>query len=379
MGISFELESYKIKRTTLFLLSFKLLYCVYGVFIFGNLSPLGDSGTYLNSPILVNFDLLRNNTLLTSTVTAVFKKFLVIDFFVHLAFCLLSFWALKLVLDTLRFSQIKTYFLIILLSFPSFGMWTSVVSKEVLTCVFTCFNLIWIINLLRDEKLKFSIFINLFFLYFTMVMRPSVGVGLALFIGALYFNKIIWINKYVRFFAMIFSIFSSAIIVYFVTLEFVKDSFIPLAEAYFDPRYYSSTSTREFGFWKTASDLYFRAPYGIFLANLGPTFFESLRKPFFIPYFFEGLLFILISFYFVLTTFMSHLLKNNIKGNYILFLIFGLFVILFINYPFQVYNPGSALRYRSSYYHIIVILLYYFYEKERISLTIKALKSKIEL
>jgi hypothetical protein len=367
MGISLDLESYKIKRTTFFLLCFKLLYCFYGIFIFGNLSPLGDSGTYLNSPIVIDYGLFRNNTLLTSTFTAVVKKIFLFDIFVHLVFCLMSFGALKLVLDTLKFSQTKTYILILLLSFPSFGMWTSVVSKEVLTCVFTCFNLVWIINLLRDEKLKYSIWINLIFLYFTMVMRPSVGVGVALFIGALYFNKIVWINKYIRFLAMIFSIFSSAIIVYVLTIQYVQDSFIPLAEAYFDPRYYSSTSTREFGFWKTASDLYSRAPYGIFLANLGPTFLESLKKPFFIPYFFEGVLFILINFYFVSTTFISHLWKEKIKGNFILFLIFGLFVILFINYPFQIYNPGSALRYRSSYYHIVIILLFFFYQREHIS------------
>ena len=371
MGISLALESYTIKRTTFFLLCFKLLYCIYGVFIFGKLSPLGDSGAYLNSPIVINSGLLRNNTLLISTVTAILKKFLFIDFFVHLAFCLMSFWALKLVIETLRFSQGKTYLLIFLLSFPSFGMWTSVVSKEALTCVFTCFNIIWILNLLRDEKLRFPIWLNLICLYFTVIMRPSVGAGVVLLISALYFNKVVWINKYIRFLAMLAGVISSAFIVYMLTLRFVKDTFIPLAEAYFDPRYYSSTSTREFGFWKTASDLYSKAPLGMFIANLGPTLMESLKKPFFIPYFIEGMIFIFMSLFMILATLFSQLWRQVIKSNFIIFLIFGVFVILFINYPFGIYNPGSATRYRSSYYHIIVILLFFFYQRENIRISKK--------
>ena len=363
MGISLSLESYTIKRTTLLLLGVKLVYCLFGVFVFGKLSPLGDSSAYLNSPIIINTGLLRNNTLLISTFTAILKKILFLDFFVHLAFCLIAFWALKLVIETLRFSPVKTYFLIILLSFPSFGMWTSVVSKEALICLFTCFNIIWIINILRGEKLRFSLWLNLTCLYFTMVMRPSVGLGIVLVISALYFNRTRFINKYLRFAVIITGVLLSATFVYFFTVRFVEDRFLPLAEAYFDPRYFVSTSTREFGFWKTASDLYVKSPFGIFLANLGPTFMESLTKPFFIPYFFEGLLFIFISISMIFLTFLSQFWKKVINTNFVIFLIFCVFVILFVNYPFGIYNPGSALRYRSNYYHIFIILLYFFYQK----------------
>lgn len=366
MGISLALESYTIKRTTFFLLCLKLLYCIYGVFIFGKLSPLGDSGAYLNASLEINAGLLQNNTLIISTLTSIIKKILFIDFFVHLAFCLMSFWALKLVLETLRFSQGKTYLLILLLCFPSFGMWTSVVSKEALTCVFTCFNIIWVINLLRDEKLRFPLLLNLFCLYFTLIMRPSVGAGVVLLISALYFNKVVWINKYLRFLAMMVGVITTAIIVYSLTLRYVKDTFIPLAEAYFDPRYYVSTSTREFGFWKTASDLYSKAPLGIFIANLGPTLMESVRKPFFIPYFIEGFIFILLTLFMIFITILNQFRRKIINSNFIIFLIFGVFVIIFINYPFGIYNPGSATRYRSSYYHIIVILLFFFYQKGKI-------------
>ena len=37
--------------------------------------------------------------------------------------------------------------------------------------------------------------------------------------------------------------------------------------------------------------------------------------------------------------------------------------LLLINYPFQIFNPGSAIRYRSSYYHIILALLLFLYNK----------------
>jgi len=366
MGIINQIISSKIKKTTFFLLSMKLLYCIYGVFIFGKLSPLGDSGTYLASPVVLTTNILRNNTLLISTVTAIFKKILFIDFFVHIAFCLISFWGLKMVLETLRFSQTKEFILILMLSMPSFGMWTSVVSKESLSCLFTCFNIIWILNILLGEKLRFPLWLNLLFLYLSIIMRPSVGIGIVLLISALYFYRIAWINKYVKFLAIILGIISAGAIVYIFTLTYVKDEFIPMAEAYFDPRYYSSSSTREFGFWKTASDLYTKAPLGIFIANLGPTLMESISKPFFMPYFFEGLTFIFVSLFMIFMILLSQAKKGVVNSTFIIFLIFGVFVILFINYPFGIYNPGSATRYRSSYYHIIVILLFYFFYKEKI-------------
>ncbi|MBU0694977.1 MAG: hypothetical protein KKE39_00415 [Bacteroidetes bacterium] len=300
-----------------------------------------------------------------SSLTAILKKILFLDFFVHLAYCLFSFWGLTILIKELKWSLYKEYILVFFLSMPSFGMWTSVISKEAFTCFFTCIALVWLVNLFEKKPLRFSVFLNLISLYIIIIMRPTVGVGLLLLIIILYYFKITFINKYVRFLSIILTVFISSIIVYNLANKYIKDEFLPLAEAYFDPSSFSSTSTRKFGFWKSASDLFLKAPQGIFIANLGPTLPESINKPYFMPYFLEGMLFIITMIYLISAIIFKQLFRDTINPNFVMFLLFGVILILFMNYPFGLFNPGSATRYRSSYYHIIIVGLLYFYYKEK--------------
>ena len=126
------------RKSHLLLLILKVCYCFYGVFIFGKITYLGDSVTYLNSPITLSMATLRNNTLLITTITAILKKVLFLDILVHLAFCLFSFWGLVILIKELKWSIYKEYILVFFLCLPSFGMWTSVICKEAFTCFFTC-------------------------------------------------------------------------------------------------------------------------------------------------------------------------------------------------------------------------------------------------
>lgn len=361
------------RKSHLLLLILKLFYCFYGVFIFGKFTYLGDSISYLNSPITLGLGTLRNNTLLIATITAILKKVLIIDFLVHIVYCLFSFWGIVLLLKQLKWTLYKEYILVFFLSMPSFGMWTSVISKEAFTCFFTCIVLIWIINLFEKTSLRYSIIVNLTSLYFVMMMRPTVGLGLLLLIIVLYYYRINYLNKYTRFLSIIFTVIITAVVVYNVANAYIRDEFLPLAEAYFDPASFNSKSTRKFGFWKTSSDLFLKAPQGILIANVGPNLFESINKPHFMPYFLEGCFFILTMVYLTAAVMLKQLNRGIINTNFILFLLFGVLLILFVNYPFGLFNPGSATRYRSSYYHIIITGLLYFYYLEKYHYKLKKL------
>ncbi len=360
------------RKSHVLLLILKVFYCFYGVFIFGKLTFLGDSGSYLSSSMELSLTTLKDNTLLIKFTTALLKKVLVIDFFVHLAYCLFSFWGLVLVLKELKLSLYKEYILVFFLCMPSFGMWASVVSKEAFSVFFSCIALVWIINLFERKPMRFSLWINLISLYLVIIMRPTVGVGLSLLIVSLYFANLKYLNKYLKFFTILITVIVSSLVVYQLTSSFIKDEFLPLAEAYFDPRSFESKSTREFGFWKSASDLFVKAPYGILIASLGPNLPESVNKPYFAPYFLEGLVFLTTMFYLISAVAFKQLRRRVISVNFFLFLTFGVGLILFLNYPFGLFNPGSATRYRSSYYHIIVIGLFYFYYKEKLNYMAKS-------
>lgn len=357
--------NFKMKKSIFVLLMGKIFYTLYGVFIFAKISPVGDADAYLIAPIELSIHTLTNNTVLMGTVTAILKKILFLDVFVHLAYSLSSFYFLKVVIEQLKLTKPQEYFLILMLLFPSFGTWTSIIVKEAFSCSLTCVGLVWIINILNKDKLRFPILFNIICVYLALVLRPIVGFSLISLISSLYLYRLPIMNKYLKFIFMVsfISVFTAGAI--FLTLSFIKDDFIPMAEYYFDPRFSTTKSGRPLGFWKTAADFYLKAPEGIFIANLGPNLIESINNPLFIPYFFEGLLFILISLYLILINIFYELKRAVINPNFIFTFLFGIVLVLLLNYPFGLFNPGSAIRYRSSYYHIIIILLLYFYSREK--------------
>lgn len=345
--------------------TFKILYTFYGVFIFSKISNVGDAEAYLIAPINLSFSVLVNNTLLMGTVTAILKKILYFDFFVHLAYCLFSFYCLKWVIEELKLTIAQEYFLVFMFLMPSFGLWTSIIVKESLSCSLSSIALIWIINIMNKSKLRFPILINILALYFSFVLRPVVGFALTCLIINLYLYRINFINKYIKFFVIFSGIAVVTIVTIFVSISYIKNELLPLAEYYFNPKFTTSESTRKMGFWKTTADFYLKAPQGIFIANLGPNLFESIQKPFLIPYFFEGLIFIFSTLYLIFVNIYYQFKRVVISPYFLLTIFFGILFILLLNYPFGLFNAGSATRYRSSYYHVIIILLLFFYSREK--------------
>ncbi len=355
-----------IRNTIFILLLFKIFYTFYGVFIFGKISDISDADGYLAAPIILSTAVLKSNTVLLGTITAILKSFLFVGFFVHLAYSMISFFCLKFVIDALKLTRSQEYFLILMLIMPTFGTWTSIIVKESPSCSLSCIVLVWIINLLDRSKLRLPLIINIVCLYFTLILRPIVGFSLVCLISTLYAYRFPILNKYVKFFFIVAFVAVTTIGAVALTSDYIKDEFIPLAEYYFNPKFATSTaSSRPLGFWKSTADFYLKAPEGIFLANLGPTLFESLQKPLYIPYFFEGLFFIFTCIFLILSNIYFELRRAVVNPDFLFVILFGIILVLLLNYPFGVFNAGSALRYRSSYYHIIIILLLYFYSREK--------------
>jgi hypothetical protein len=96
-------------------------------------------------------------------------------------------------------------------------------------------------------------------------------------------------------------------------------------------------------------DVFYLAPYGIYLAFMGPTFQEMSIGVLHVFTFFESLIIVVI-----LTLFMVRRLPDRPVFNLILSF-GGLFWILFANYPLGLSNPGTAIRYRTGY--ILIVFL----------------------
>ena len=360
-----EINDIRVKKSIFIFFVFKVLYTFYGVFIFSKISNVGDAQGYLAAPINLSFSVVTSNTLLMGTLTAIIKKIVFFDFFVHLVYSLFSFYCLKCVIEELKLTKAQEYFLIFMLLMPSFGTWTSIIVKESLSCSVTSIVLIWIINVINNSKLRFPLIINILALYFSIVLRPVVGFALTCLILNLYLYRINFVDKYLRFFVLFSGISIVTIATIFLSISYIKDELLPMAEYYFNPKYTKTVGGREMGFWKTTSDFYLKAPQGIFIANLGPNLMESIKNPLLIPYFFEGLLFIFTTLHLIFINFYYQLKRVVISPYFLLTIFFGIIFILLLNYPFGLFNAGSATRYRSSYYHIILILLLFFYSMEK--------------
>jgi hypothetical protein len=109
----------------------------------------------------------------------------------------------------------------------------------------------------------------------------------------------------------------------------------------------NARSTRE-AFWVAPYDVFWKAPEGMFLSFVGPTFEEALRQPLQMMAFVESMALVAALLALMLWRLPSMPVYSFLLG------LFTLFWLLFVNYPFGVMNPGSAIRYRAGYLLLVV-------------------------
>ena len=122
------------------------------------------------------------------------------------------------------------------------------------------------------------------------------------------------------------------------------------------------TSTRS-NLFLNEGDFIRNAPLGMIIAFIGPTLSEMIKNPLSLIAGVEGVMmigiFMWLSFralyrmahdgYFSPVTFFS--ITITVVG------------ILFLHYPFGIFNPGSAIRYRTNFIFLFIILFSYLYAK----------------
>jgi hypothetical protein len=120
-------------------------------------------------------------------------------------------------------------------------------------------------------------------------------------------------------------------------------------------------STRENTIWVNDYDIYYHMFYGMFIAWFGPTFNEVLSKPIQGIAFIESAIILSFFIYFIIYFIKSSIKTKKINIYLFTLIIIPLFWLLFAHYPFGVFNPGSALRYRENFYSFFVIFFYFIY------------------
>lgn len=337
----------------------RLFYLLFTILIYGKFTILGDTGRYLGAGINFSPSIFYNSTALMDCVGGLTGTLLggsnVISNFPSM---LISFFSVKWVVEKLEFRKcINKNLLLILISFPNFCIWTSVFSKEMVGLVFSSILGVLLVNYLKgDYKIRKRDF---FAFYLCLIFKPQYFPFILQGLVCVY-----WMQKYCKRAISQFLFGAFVIIMNLFVLYLISDIVNQYAEMI--PIHFTSYdggSNRNENIWIHENDFFIKAPIGMFTAFFGPTLNEMLSKP---THLIAGIesTFMLILFIYLCWKTISHFYYTSRFNATIIPTYFIIFSgICLLHYPFGIFNPGSAIRYRTNFIFLFIILLMYLYAR----------------
>lgn len=336
---------------------FKFIYMIFAIGIVSKITILGDTFDYfyLNKPQFGTvLELLLNSTNYMNIIGH--NLYLIVGpYIANIPFIFLSVYGIYYPLKKIKHSNKQLFFLLGILSLPSFGIWTSICSKESIGVFFMGIILGYCIDIIEEKRIipnlleLIAFFLLLIFKtqYFPAILSIILFTSLSNKFGLKKEGKTIFF----------FLTFITLLIVFYLVRDYAQT----MAEEL--PRHFSmkSNSTRENTFWIQQYDIYYYAIKGMYISFMGPTINEALNNNMQLLVFFESYIILFFFIMFFIRTFIKD--KTNL---YLLYLtIIPLVLILVAHYPFGIFNPGSAVRYRENFYGFLVIYFYFIFIKSR--------------
>ena len=347
--------SIKVDRFWLYYFVIRLFYLVFSIFIYAKLTTLGDTNRYLTAPLssLGDINLFYNSTAMMDAIGSIFGILGGSNILSNLPFTLLSFFIIKWSIDSFQFRKyVDNRLLIIVLSLPNFCVWTSVCSKETIGLTFSAILGGLIIRFLqRDYKLKK---LDFFAIYLCLIFKPQylpfILQGLCIiYIMNEHLHKI-----QLKTLFGLFIICCNLLFLY--CISDIINKYADIMYLHFDDP--NANSTRD-NIWLKENDFFYKAPVGMFVAFLGPTLSEMLHSPVHLIAGIESL--ILLALLIALSSKLITRLLSQYKLDIII--LFSYFIIItgisLLHYPFGVFNPGSAIRYRTNFLYLFILLFLY--------------------
>ncbi len=339
----------RIKKINLFLYLYRIFWMLFSLKVISKLIILGDYKRYATKSF---FDIINNfyvssgyfTDLVFSFTRLVLKNNL---FLTNLLFCILSTYSILFLLKRINYKRN----ILLLLLFPSFNIWSSYLSKEVLYVTLTGFFLGLYIDILNNLKFSKKRKILCIFLFVgILIMKKQYIIFWLLMIEYLVLKKFFKIKiKDINFF------YGIQLILFILTLYVLKDNIDIFLKNFFI-HFDSGNSSRNLDYFAEKYGFFKHMFYGIYISIQGvdikELFGRNIMKTF---SFIESSI---ILFYLILKFFKEKFYK---KYYYLL----PILNLLIIQYPFSIFNSGSAIRYRTNIYLIILFLTYAFKIQEK--------------
>lgn len=332
----------------------KLFYLAFAKTIFAKFTSLGDTFRYLRGPEAWSPGWFHSSTAMMDSFASLSGAILG-NYLGSLPFLILSFIGIYYPASRLRLNRKQLLALLALLSLPSFGVWTSIASKEAVAVFFMGMILGAYIDIYerRNIQNKFMVVIAV---YLCLVFKPQYLIAVFALFAFTYISRKFNLKALSKSFIFLLAVLLGiAVLFYF---RDVIDSLSKVMPAHFSKE---AGSTRENTIWVEQYDFFRNAAYGMYIAFVGPTMHEALSKTTHLAAWLESMI-ILSVFGLMLMKYMLVVARTSrVSVMFVCGFSLVAFWILLVHYPFGALNPGSAVRYRESFYAFLVCLFFFMY------------------
>lgn len=339
----------------IFYIVLKLIYTVLAFTLYREYTSLGDTEAYLRGS---HFD-LSSETIFNSTALVGTLSYLLANIFgfygANIFFALLSVYGVFYSVKRLNLEKKELMSLLAFLSLPNFGVWTSVASKEAVGVFFMGIILGFVIDIIKKNKIKNYTVISFAF-YLCGIFKPQylIGIGAVLIFCVL--SRGLRLKGFEKLFLIWFLFIASFLVLYLFRHEISQLSLLIPVHFPMD-----AGSTRIHDIFVNKFDVFWNAPYGIFIGFMGPTLAEALIKPTHLAVLLESYLILFIFLFLLLKLILMCIATGKLNVFLAGVFIIGTFWILLVHYPVAALNPGSALRYRQNFFPFLSVLFYFCY------------------
>lgn len=323
------------------------------------LTPISDTRTYQSRQFLsavaaaqeagIDFSLTMQPfaTRLTGLIGGAFGSVLAgSPIFINIGFQSIAFVGLVALLRAVEGQLRKT--LLALFMLPSFTVWSSIATKEALLVFLLGILCAHIVRMYYNtDQLRWYHFVCVSLLF---TFKPHYVIPLVLLVGVTY------AGRYVRQKATVALV---AFIGTLVMLYLFRDQVDDLAQWTDHVLVAMGGRSGRLLFLVEPYDTFWKAPYGMYLAFVGPTFGEAGKGVLHLASFLESSL--------ILAVLLFYLIKRlpELPAYNVILALGTTFWVLFPNYPLGVSNPGTAVRYRTGYLVLIFLAFVFLLSRER--------------
>jgi hypothetical protein len=245
--------------------------------------------------------------------------------------------------------------------FPHFLIWSGSSSKEQILIIFgtivigfsakrsfvSCrLSIISLVFVFISLTFIYLVRPNYFVIYFTIFLTSLIAPTL----HKIKINRLsigIWV------FTFILSTIGAVVFAVVNTTFFSKDIIVFMKRVEASFMNYKAGSNRYNIQWNDVSDFFYNSLWGIPQGFIGPTLFEAISKPIQFPVFLEGVVYLFILCYLFVKIFKFAGAFNMLRVHILPYYFMAL-VIVFVSYPYLIFNAGTALRYKQAMHPVLI-------------------------